>query len=451
MASFPTFRGLLSVTRSASKTVSAPSPAATWTQQRCNSNDVTVKKKRDAARYSINYQTLKDDALVGTSGTKAADLVGKARPSTVTSNLKNVSGFKGGAERGFLAVYPDCIHKIVSEVGSDSGLKDWTTKVLTHNLSTNVLGHTRFGLITPIAFYQLSSSGQNMAAPTKESMKDAHIVGWCVELNRAAEIMASDTLRFRGHRNILSRVTVEPASTWADKHDLGSKAFNDALLLQSGAQVLLRGQISAHASYGHILDAFGQVQSMAASGRALALRIAGLPSQGAKMQALNVTAYKRIVYSNLTFPRYVLPVRLALHLAGLNGTRVLDQAQKVLSDIGFLTQMTGDFGDCYYDATGSGTDIEDGRMTWLVVNAYHRGNAAQKAALEDNYGVDDPAKVAIVRQVFDDLKLKKMVGRDIDQHREEMMGNIQQISALSKDTLSSRFFFQLLDNISNMA
>jgi len=389
-------------------------------------------------------------------------LVSSQTPTTVAANLKNVQGFKGGAERGFLAVYPDCIHQIVSEIGGNVDiLKEWTTKVLTYNLSTNVLGNTRFGLITPIAFYQLTSSAsevKEISTFTKENMNRAHIVGWCVELNRAAEIVASETLNFRGHRNILSKVKVEPANSWSEKH--GTKAFNDALILQSGAQVLLRKHLSSssaeagpHPSSGHILDAFGQVQTLASSGRALTLRIDGLPSQGAKMQALNVTAYKRIIYSNLTFPRYVLPLRLALHLAGLNGTRVHEQAQKVLGDIGFLTQMTGDFGDCFYDRSGGvagGNDIGDGRVTWLVVNAYHRGNASQKAALEENYGVDDPAKVAVVRQIYEDLKLRRVVGRDIDFHREEMMGNIQQISALSKDTLSLKFFFQLLDNISNM-
>ena len=179
------------------------------------------------------------------------------------------------------------------------------------------------------------------------------------------------------------------------------------------------------------------------------MRIHGLPTPGAKMQALNVSTYKRIVASSVCYPRYVLPVQLALHLAGLNGDKVHDQAQKVLNDIGFLAEMTGDFADCFYDE--SGTDIQDGRMTWLLVNAYHRGNPQQKAILEQNYGIDDPENIAAVRQVYEDIKLKKMVSKDIDQHREEMMAQIQHISALSKDTLSSKFFFQLLDNMSNMA
>ena len=81
-------------------------------------------------------------------------------------------------------------------------MQEWTTKVLTHNLSTNVLGQTRFGLITPIVFYQLTTApnkGADVVDKTSENMKQAHILGWCVELNRASEIVSR--LRSEWHTN----------------------------------------------------------------------------------------------------------------------------------------------------------------------------------------------------------------------------------------------------------
>jgi len=325
---------------------------------------------------------------------------------------------------------------------------------LTHNLSTNVLGQTRFGLITPIVFYQLTTAtnkGPGVVDKTSENMKQAHILGWCVELNRASEIVSSDTLNFRGHRNLLSHTKVEPMATWADKHNLGPKAFNDSLLLQSGVHTLLKSNFSDHPSFGLILDAVADAGVKSSQGRAMSLRIDGLPTAGAKMSSLDVRTYRQLINNVLSYPRYVLPVRLALYLAGLNGDKVHVQAQRVLNDIGLLTHMTCDFADCYYDA-GPGTDIQDGRVTWLLVNAYSRANAAQKAALEENYGFADNAEAsAIVKQVYDDLNMKKIVSKDIDAHRQELMSNIQHISALSKETLSSKFFFQLLDNIGHMA
>ena len=63
----------------------------------------------------------------------------------------------------------------------------------------------------------------------------------------------------------------------------------------------------------------------------------------------------------------------------------------------FIFLVTGDFANFIYDKTSR--DIEDGRITWLIVNAYQRANPAQKKALEENYGIEEPGKSGIVRQV----------------------------------------------------
>ena len=67
--------------------------------------------------------------------------------------------------------------------------------------------------------------------------------------------------------------------------------------------------------------------------------------------------FRHLINNSLSFPRYVLPVRLALYLAGLSGGKVHLQAERVLNDVGLLTHMTCDFADCYFDA-GPGTDIQ---------------------------------------------------------------------------------------------
>ncbi len=49
---------------------------------------------------------------------------------TVQKNVKNVVGWRGAAERGFLAVYPDLIQTLSKE-GSNANqhLGSWYTKV----------------------------------------------------------------------------------------------------------------------------------------------------------------------------------------------------------------------------------------------------------------------------------------------------------------------------------
>jgi geranylgeranyl pyrophosphate synthase len=46
-----------------------------------------------------------------------------------------------------------------------------------------------------------------------------------------------------------------------------------------------------------------------------------------------------------------------------------------------------------------GSDIEDGRLTLLIVLALQRANPEQKKLLNANYGCEEPEKVEIVKQV----------------------------------------------------
>ena len=52
-----------------------------------------------------------------------------AMPTTVTGNVKNVVGWRGGAERGFHSVYSDCIHVIRTE-GAKFLSPDLTSKYM---------------------------------------------------------------------------------------------------------------------------------------------------------------------------------------------------------------------------------------------------------------------------------------------------------------------------------
>ncbi len=107
-------------------------------------------------------------------------------PDTVQGNVKNVQGWRGGAERGFLAEYPDLVHMLSKELAEgNESLVEWTRKVLTHNLSISVLGQ-RVGLLVPITYRHLKKDA------TKEEMRKAHLLGWGVEILRASTQVGID-------------------------------------------------------------------------------------------------------------------------------------------------------------------------------------------------------------------------------------------------------------------
>lgn len=165
-----------------------------------------------------------------------------------------------------------------------------------------------------------------------------------------------------------------------------------------------------------------------------------------RMSRIDGNTYKKIIKFNVTHAKYILPLQLALYAAGFDSPQIHKQADTVLNNIGFLAEVTGDFANCFYDETGR--DIEDGRLTWLIVNAYQRATSAQKQALEQSYGSSENGKVDIVRQIYEDLNLRKMCGMVIEGNRKEMYSYIQQFGA---NGLSTKFFIGLLDNMESMA
>jgi len=80
------------------------------------------------------------------------------------------------------------------------------------------------------------------------------------------------------HKHTLSQTPKTPVTsggdpTWAEKHQLGSRAFNDALLLQTGAQELVRQNFNTHKSFYQLSDALSEAFRVLNMGQSMMLRI----------------------------------------------------------------------------------------------------------------------------------------------------------------------------------
>lgn len=102
-----------------------------------------------------------------------------------------------------------------------------------------------------------------------------------------------------------------------------------------------------------------------------------------------------------------MPVAIAMYLAGMSDEEQHRQAKTILMEMGqfFQIQVTtllpeaikqfenlifqDDFLDCFGDPTVTGkvgTDIQDGKCSWLAVVALQRASAAQRKIMEEYYG-----------------------------------------------------------------
>ncbi|EAY05887.1 Polyprenyl synthetase family protein [Trichomonas vaginalis G3] len=85
--------------------------------------------------------------------------------------------------------------------------------------------------------------------------------------------------------------------------------------------------------------------------------------------------------------------------------------EDALIKAGVLFQCQDDWLDQYGQAavTGKvGTDIQDGKVSWLFAKAMEVGNEEQRKLLLENVGHHEPEKVQIVRDIYKALNIQKL-------------------------------------------
>ena len=95
--------------------------------------------------------------------------------------------------------------------------------------------------------------------------------------------------------------------------------------------------------------------------------------------------HTKIVKYKTAFYSFYLPVALGMVLSGIQDPRLYSTAQDILVDIGVYFQVQDDFLDGFQDPEilgKKGTDIEDRKCSWLVIQALQRCSRTQRAHLK---------------------------------------------------------------------
>jgi len=90
-------------------------------------------------------------------------------------------------------------------------------------------------------------------------------------------------------------------------------------------------------------------------------------------------------------------------ISGVKDRRLFDTAREILLIMGEYFQVQDDFLDCYGtpEVIGKvGTDIQDNKCSWLVVQALLIVTPAQRKVLVDNYGRHDEHSVRRVKDLY---------------------------------------------------
>ena len=90
----------------------------------------TLNYGRANDKYRLDYESVTQASSSEPAAAGSARFLRKLLPDTVITNVKNVQGWRGGAERGFLAEYPDLVHMLSRDLAEgNESLVEWSRKV----------------------------------------------------------------------------------------------------------------------------------------------------------------------------------------------------------------------------------------------------------------------------------------------------------------------------------
>ncbi|CAI5951477.1 unnamed protein product [Closterium sp. NIES-64] len=337
-----------------------------------------------------------------TSGSiRSADKASSASPArkrnSSSSSSSSISASAGAMDRErFLGVFQQLKAELLGEdklFSCTPDSKAWMEKNIDHNVPGGKLNR---GLSVVDTVGILKGGFDKLS---DDEVFKASAVGWCIEWLQAYFLVVDDIMD--------SSITRRGQPCWYRMDKVGMIAINDGVLLNSHIFLILRRHFSSHPAYTRLLDLFNEVTYQTACGQMLDLITT--PEGEVDLNKYTMSTYLKIVQYKTAYYSFYLPVATALILAGVEDAALAAQAREILVMMGTYFQVQDDVLDCFGDPAvigKVGTDIEDTKCSWLVVQALQRATQEQREIIESNYGKKDEKCVAVIKQLYTHMKLQ---------------------------------------------
>eukprot|EP01083_Nonionella_stella_P087988 244977_1 len=260
---------------------------------------------------------------------------------------------------------------------------------------------------------------------------------------------------------------------WYKYPNVGLKAINDGSIIQSWLNWMISNRLIIDKDQDHdavlvsrLKSLFEEVTRLTEAGQCIDLETVKDTEQ--LRTQYTIDRYETIAMYKTSFYTFYLPYAAALYVAGYddkNGNKRINEELSVEQDDGVLDdgflfhivrqlsiefgikfQIDDDYLDCYGDpqVTGKvGTDIEDFKCSWLVVQALARMNDEQYVILKEHYGRNDATDVSKVKELFNELGMEEMYKNwETDQH-DKLMNMVHECEGI----LPKEMFTVILDKL----
>ncbi|WMV48718.1 hypothetical protein MTR67_042103 [Solanum verrucosum] len=351
--------------------------------------------------------------------------------SEINENNSFFCGKMSDLKSKFLGVYKVLKSELLNDPDFEFTDDDrqWVERMLDYNVPGGKLNRG----LSVIDSYSLLKEGKEL---TSEDIFQTSSLGWCIEWLQAYFLVLDDIMD--------GSHTRRGQKCWFRLPKVGMIAANDGILLRNHIPRILKKHFRGKPYYVDLLELFNEVEFQTASGQMIDLITTHFGEKDLSKYSLPI--HRRIVQYKTAYYSFYLPVACALLMAGENLDNHVN-VKNILLEMGIYFQVQDDYLDCFADpdVLGKiGTDIQDFKCSWLVVKALEHCNDEQKKLLhvslknlsssgyvlcnflartlqkycrvcvetskaihfEENYGKDDPACVAKVKALYNDLKLE---------------------------------------------
>ncbi|KAL8275046.1 hypothetical protein Esti_001102 [Eimeria stiedai] len=287
------------------------------------------------------------------------------------------------------------------------------------------------------------------AAAEEAFLSPVCFLGWGVELLQASFLVADD--------QIDGASTRRGKVCWYRRPDVGpANAINDSVFLIFAIHQVMVGFLQNHGALNGCVDLLQQVafktvlgQHLDTSGHVHLLK-QQLPLQQllqqdaaaaeAECKALaNLVRIRQAAAARLktSYYSFWLPTALGLRYSGVDDPFLLEKVKLTSLATGDYFQAQDDYLDCFGcpDALGkAGSDIREGKCTWLLAKALDAATPSQAADLLKNYGTAEGEEA--VREVYVHLNVHQKFKDYERRAREDIM---RRVDGLNHAGLQSYF------------
>ncbi|XP_055148731.1 farnesyl pyrophosphate synthase-like [Symphalangus syndactylus] len=249
------------------------------------------------------------------------------------------------------------------------------------------------------------------------SLQQALTVGWYVELLQAFFLVADDIMD--------SSLTCQ-GQIWYQKPGVGLDAINDAILLEACIYCLLKPYCREQPYYLNLMELFLQSSYQTEIGQTLDLITA--PQGNVDLGRCTEKRHKSIVKYKTALYSFYLPVAAAMYMARMDDKKEHASAKKILLEMEEFFQIQDDYLDLFGDpsVTGRvGTDFQDNKCSWLVVQCLLRATPEQYQILKENYRQKEAEKMARVKALYKELDLPAVFLQYEEDSYSHVMGLIE--------------------------